>query len=95
MKIVINTDYGMVFEETERLRKDAKFIEDVESGRFVDHVDDRWGNAEVLKVVEIPDDATDAVIFDYDGCECILYVCDGKIYHTPISDEAIRCLKNL
>lgn len=33
-----------------------------------------------LKVVEIPETATDWRIFDYDGLEYIIYVVDGKIY---------------
>lgn len=32
-----------------------------------------------LTVVEIPDEATDYEILEYDGCESLLYVLDGKI----------------
>lgn len=34
-----------------------------------------------LKVLSIPDEATDWEISDYDGMETIIYVVDGKIYH--------------
>jgi hypothetical protein len=34
-----------------------------------------------LKVVEIPDTATDYEINEYDGAESITYVVDGKLYH--------------
>lgn len=34
-----------------------------------------------LKVVEIPDTATDWELDDYDGAESIIYVVDGKIHH--------------
>lgn len=34
-----------------------------------------------LCVVEIPDNATDWELTDYDGAESIIYVVDGKIYH--------------
>lgn len=33
-----------------------------------------------LKVVSIPDEATDWDIWDYDGMETIIYVVNGKIY---------------
>ena len=35
-----------------------------------------------LEVVEIPDDATDYLIDEYDGCETIYYVLNGKIHRT-------------
>lgn len=34
-----------------------------------------------LHVVEIPDNATDWELTDYDGAESIIYVVDGKICH--------------
>ena len=34
-----------------------------------------------LCVVEIPDEATDWEMDDYDGIETITYVVDGKLYH--------------
>lgn len=34
-----------------------------------------------LRVVVIPDEATDWEINDYDGLESITYVMDGKLYH--------------
>lgn len=34
-----------------------------------------------LKVVEIPDNATDWEIQEYDGLENLIYVVDGKIHH--------------
>ena len=39
------------------------------------------GECAELKVVEIPDSATDYEFDDYDGIESITYVVDGKIYH--------------
>lgn len=35
-----------------------------------------------LKVVEIPEETTDYEIDEYDGLERIMYVVNGKIYHT-------------
>ena len=39
------------------------------------------GSLAKLRVVEIPDCATDYEIDEYDGFETIIYVVDGKIYH--------------
>ena len=89
MKIVINRCYGVfslskeakadlgVFDEDEVTRTDANliFILEVEG---TDYVSGRYSE---LKVVEIPDEATDWEIQDYDGFEMIIYVLDGKLYH--------------
>lgn len=87
MEIVINTCYGgfSVSEEAAKFfnldsvysdidRQDPALIEKVKenpkwvSGSFAD-----------LKVVDIPDEATDWVIDEYDGLERIVYVFNGKI----------------
>lgn len=81
MKIAINTSYGGITAESAKLRKDPKFIEDVESGRFVGRPQDAWGkNLETLAVVEIPDEATDMMVVNYDGIEGVIYVCDGLMF---------------
>lgn len=54
-------------------RTNAKLIELIESGA---DVNTKYSN---LTVVEIPDDATDYMINEYDGFENVLYVLDGKI----------------
>lgn len=92
MKIVINTSYGNISEESAKLRRDPKFIEDVESGRFVGRVDERWGMAETLRVVEIPDEITDYMIVQYDGSEMVLYCLDGNIHYTPADTDAMRII---
>lgn len=38
------------------------------------------GDVCCLEIVEIPDNATDWYIFDYDGLETLVYVVDGKIH---------------
>lgn len=85
MKIVLNKEYGgfnlpegfkiihniYTFEEEWAVeRTDERLIDYVET--------DQWGS---LKVVEVPDTATDWELNDYDGFESITYVVDGKIYH--------------
>jgi len=58
------------------LRGDLRLIKMVEEDpmRFVDSCTE-------LKVVEIPDNATDYEISDYDGLESVTYVVNGKIHH--------------
>ena len=93
MKIVINTAYGGIFPESAALRYDAKFIEDVESGRFVGHFSDKYGFAEVLKVIEIPDDASDHMIVNYDGSEGIIYCLNGVLHLIPEEEPIIRIVQ--
>lgn len=88
MKIVINKCFGgfgvndnvieklnieSVYYDLENNRTHAGLIELIESGM---DVDTKYSN---LVVVEIPDDATDYMINEYDGYENVLYVLDGKI----------------
>ena len=54
-------------------RTNVKLIELIESGENVN------GDYSNLTVVEIPDDATDYMINEYDGYETVYYVLDGKI----------------
>lgn len=54
-------------------RTNAKLIELIEAG---ENVNDEYSD---LVVVEIPDDATDYMINEYDGYETVYYVLDGKI----------------
>ena len=93
MKIVINNSYGGITEESAALRTDPQFIADVESGHFLGRVLEDWGYAEKLRVVEIPDDATDYRIFNYDGCELVVYVRNGMICYTPADSDAIYIIR--
>ena len=84
MKLVINTcfgGFGIKPEIVEKysldkynIRTDKKLIELIESGI------DCNGKHARLTVVEIPDEATDYAIEEYDGAESVLYVLDGKIH---------------
>ena len=90
MKIVINECYGgfslseracMVLDcrpydySEHEMRNDPQLVEVVE-----DLGHDASGRLAELEVVEIPDSATDWVIFDYDGMESLAYVLNGKIH---------------
>ena len=90
MKILINDCYGgysfkeefrekfgmgYYSQETDgnRRRLDViKAVENDKTGSFNDT------NADIV-VAEIPDEATDYLITDYDGMETLYYVVDGKI----------------
>ena len=93
MKLVINTCYGgfgikpeivkeygfdkralLDYRYEKESRTDKKLIELIESGI------DCNSECSELAVVEIPDEATDYYIEEYDGAENVLYVLDGKIH---------------
>ena len=89
MKIVVNKCFGgfsvsekvkealglcSVYDEVER--DDPKLIHLVETLG-----DDANGRSARLRIVEIPDEATDWEIDEYDGAEKIIYVLDGLIWH--------------
>lgn len=84
MKLVINTCFGGFginpsiagkygFDEYSESRTNKKLIE------LIEHGVDCNGSCSELKVVDIPDEATDYKIIDYDGSEDVLYVINGKI----------------
>lgn len=91
MKIVINRCFGgfgisescaralgvdEYFYNENELRTNERFIAMVEEDS-----DFASGKAAELEVVEIPDNATDWDLTEYDGAEGIIYVVDGKIYY--------------
>ena len=87
MKIVINVCFGG-FGLTEEAKKalGIEYSEDIErtDSRLVKMVEtdavniaDRFAE---LKVIEIPDEATDWDIDEYDGAEEIIFVVDGKLH---------------
>lgn len=87
MKIVINVCFGGFslpnefctkyhmnrYDDIERT--DERLISFVES-----HNNCVKENCTQLVVEEIPENATDYTIFEYDGAESLYYVVDGKIY---------------
>lgn len=89
MKICINTCFGGFGLSDEALqmlgfetrypwisRTDSRLIEVVNTlGEAAN------GYSARLAIVDIPDEATDWEIEEYDGSEGIVYVLDGKLYH--------------
>ena len=94
MKIVANRRYGGF-----NLSRKAKELLNIPVDAYTwkcDRTDERLiaaieergskyvsGNYAKLEVVEIPDEATDWYIDNYDGMESIFYVVGGKIYIAP------------
>lgn len=93
MKMVLNKFWGTfnlpeefcslynitTFEEREAVeRTDERLIAFVEAHNAKES---KPTKKKRLKVVEIPDEATDWEFNDYDGMESITYVVDGKIHH--------------
>jgi len=93
MEVVINTSYGTITSRSASRRYDPQFIEDVKSGRFVGAVIEGsfGGYAETLKVVNIPDEASDHMIINYDGIESVIYCLDGHLY-VILGDEDAKIL---
>ena len=90
MKIVINKCYGVMSLSTKAcdrlgchpydfcadvMRTNSDLIQVVE-----ELGEEASGSCAKLCVVEIPDEATDYMIVEYDGRETLYYVVDGKIY---------------
>lgn len=86
MKVVINACFGG-FAVNDKIAKqyfdgncyrikrtNATLINLIESG--IDCND----SCSLLKVVDIPDNATDWRIIEYDGAEYVIYVVDGKMH---------------
>ena len=87
MKIVINRDYGGFYVPnnivkelgyrnylSENLRSDLRLV------KIVEENEEKFDK---LLVVEIPKEATDYKIIDYDGKESVIYVVDGKLHRAP------------
>ena len=86
MKVVINDCFGGFSVNSKIAKKyfngefyriqrtDPTLINLIESGINCD------GSCAELKVVEIPENATDWRVIEYDGAEYIIYVVDGKMH---------------
>lgn len=98
MKLVVNARYGgfvLSNEALEKLQKlkgterinldDDKTRADKDLVSIVEELGSKASeNLSDLRVVEIPNEATDYYIENYDGVETVHYVIDGKIKHLYI-----------
>lgn len=84
MKIVLNKEYG-------GFHLPSKYCDAYCCGRYDYGMEERFDSDLIriveegcdnpdLKVVEIPDTATDWELQEYDGLESIVYVVDGKLH---------------
>ena len=87
MKIVVNSCYGGFhvpeeLQEKRGLRRyDCIDRTDPELVAFVEaHGGEYEEDCAFLEIVEIPDEATDWILNEYDGMESVIYVVDGKIH---------------
>lgn len=87
MRVVINVNFGgfsLPEEFCEKYHMDRYDNIDRTDERLIEFVMSHKNNVEVfcgrLVAEEIPDNATDYIITEYDGAESIYYVLDGKIY---------------
>lgn len=84
MKIVINKAYGGFTFPAEYLEPDDEWVfvqDDLRlDSELIELVEKGCSNPD-LAVVEIPDEATDWELEEYDGWESIIYVMDGKLHH--------------
>ena len=87
MKYVLNKCFGG-FNVNETILKELGYKYNYEVNpddeRLIKLIEERGvesvqGRFSMLKVVEIPDEATDWIKTDYDGIEQIIYVLNGKL----------------
>lgn len=88
MKIVVNKCYGGFELPLEFCKKyDFRPFSDIERNdeRLVRFVLERGSKIKIrgtdLRVIEIPDNATDWEIAEYDGLEEVIFVVNGKLCH--------------
>lgn len=83
MKMVINANYGgfglNVAEQYEDLVLD--FEDDRTNVELIEFVKNHPNECGDLKVITIPDEATDWEMEEYDGWESVVYVLNGMIVH--------------
>jgi hypothetical protein len=82
MKIVINVEFGgFGYDVAEKFEDFVyKYSDDRTNPELIQFVENQPEECGQLAVVEIPDNATDYMINEYDGLESVIYVVDGKIH---------------
>lgn len=83
MKIVVNCAFGGYGYKVDKELKSLidKHENDRTNPELIACVENNPNCCGDLDVMEIPDNATDWDIHEYDGLETILYVVDGKIHY--------------
>ena len=83
MKIVVNADFGGFGYGVSKEYEECVFAyeNDRANSELVAFVENHPDDCGDLAIMTIPDNATDWDIEDYDGCETLIYVVDGKIHY--------------
>lgn len=83
MKMVINANYGGFGLNVAERYEDwvLDFEDDRTNAELVEFVETHPNECGDLKVIIIPDDATDWEMNEYDGWESVIYVLGGKIIY--------------
>lgn len=90
MKFVLNKCYGgasLSDDAVKALGRDGYYDFKRQDADLIALIEEKGsefcsGDCSHLFVVTVPEEATDWEIEDYDGIETIVYVVDGKLYHT-------------
>ena len=91
MKMVINANYGGfgfgVAEQYEDWVRDFDFECDRFNAELVEFVEAHPDECGDLGVIDIPEEATDWEINEYDGWESVIYVLNGRIIHAGYEED--------
>lgn len=92
MRILLNKCYGGIGLSEKFVEAYPKFTQSVSEEDRVDPelleaietfgITHAAGNYALLHIAEIPDEATDWEIQEYDGYETVVWVLDGKLHHS-------------
>jgi hypothetical protein len=86
MKMVINADYGGYGYGVAEQYEDLVNENDRFSAELIEFVETHPNECGDLAVINIPDEATDWELDEYDGWESVIYVLNGKIVHAEVDD---------
>lgn len=86
MKMVINADYGGYGYGVAEQYEDLVNENDRFNAELIEFVETHPNECGDLAVINIPDEATDWELDEYDGWESVIYVLNGKIVHAEVDD---------
>lgn len=84
MKMVINADYGGYGYGVAEQYEDLVNGNDRFNAELIEFVETHPNECGDLVVINIPDEATDWELDEYDGWESVIYVLNGKIVHAEV-----------
>lgn len=89
IKVAINASYGgFGLDELDFIKQFASpDFETRSDPRLIEFIEENANSVEDIILVEMPADATDCMIIEYDGYETLYYVLNGKIYAAEEFEE--------